>query len=648
MRQAAMIALASALAFGLSAAPSRADLAAPSCPALVRWVDGKDLREGWRPNAMSARPLFAALFAEAGTAALFGKPVLAWTPEEAEALGPAFAACASEQQRARNTAASRALSALRTQVTREVPRYLAALADARRAIPQALEALGSAEASLPLLAYYLALAEAPQPDAVRRAGQYATRQPRGPVQDAARTLVAALGHLPEAEIAPAVRPAAAARVPVLRRTVRETLVREIEAVELSATGLRALDRQALLAERDYAPVLGTEEMRLVEAALAGRRGAIGASTRDDLIRQAGAAPLTPQGLQDLARLEQQVRQQQVATIGEAGSAAVLAAIATRRGEIGAAIRDEAIGEVRAVPATLQGAQMLDRLGQQARQQHAAAIGEAGVSAVLAAIETRRGEIGAAIRDRLLASIAGLPANLNSLQALYGIETQLAPPVAALMGSDGAATVRRAAAARRGVLGAEVGTAVVREIAAAPIEPGTFRKLEEMSGNAVLALLPPDAAGQVREAAEARRRQVTAAILPAFRRELGALPDTDDSLRRIDDEVQPEIDGLPASAAEAKAALTEAANQRRAAILAAVNRAEAGSLRGRIYEGPLLKIEFIDRSRVIATGMMGPSAAGTYTEESDGRAIVEVNGQSMVFTREGRRLVSGPITLQRIQ
>jgi hypothetical protein len=646
MRHSITVGLVAALALGLSATPARAQLATPSCPALVKWAEGYDQRAGWRPNEATARPVFAALFAEDSTAALFGKPVLAWTPEEANALGPVLAACASEQQRARNTAVSRALSGLRVQATREVPRYLTALATARRTIPPSLEALGPAEASLPLLAFYLALADVPEGDAMQRANTYAARQPRGPVQDAARAVVAALRDLPQAEMAPAVQPAAAAQIPALRRSLRETLVDEIDAVELSAAGLRVLDRHAQSAARDYAPLLGPEEMRLVEAALAARRGAIGENARDELIRQAGAAALTPQGLQELARLEQHVRQQQANTLGEAGVTAVVAAIETRRGEIGTALRDGIIAQVQAVPPTVQGAQMLDRIAQQTQQQQEPLIGRAGINAVLASIETRRREIGVTVRDGLLTSIAGLPANPETLQMLRGVETQMAPQVAAVLGAEGARAVRQAAAERRAALGAEVGAAIVKEIAGTPVGPEAFQALDRRSDPTLLALLPVEQAGQVRTAAETRRKQITEALLPAFQRELAALPETDESLRRIDAEVLPEIAALPGSAADAKAALSEAATARRAAILAAVNRAEAGSLRGRIYEGPMMKLEFIDRSRVIATVLINPPAAGTYTEESDGRVIVEVNSQSMVFTREGRRLVAGPIAVTR--
>jgi hypothetical protein len=39
-------------------------------------------------------------------------------------------------------------------------------------------------------------------------------------------------------------------------------------------------------------------------------------------------------------------------------------------------------------------------------------------------------------------------------------------------------------------------------------------------------------------------------------------------------------------------------------------------------------------------------AGTYAEEADGRVVVTPQGRASVFTREGRRLVNGPMRLDR--
>jgi hypothetical protein len=99
------LALASALA---GAVPAQAQLATPPCEALATWAQGHSAQDGWQPNALTGRAAFAALFADGSTTTLFGKPVPERGAEEAQALGPVLQACASEQARARNTAAQRA------------------------------------------------------------------------------------------------------------------------------------------------------------------------------------------------------------------------------------------------------------------------------------------------------------------------------------------------------------------------------------------------------------------------------------------------------------------------------------------------------------------------------------------------------------
>lgn len=647
MHRSTTIPLAIALIAGM--APSaQAELATPACPALTRWAEGHVQHEGWRPNALTGRAVFSALLAEDSTTALFGKPVLEWTAEEAQALGPVLQACATEQQRARNRPTARALNTLRTQITRDVPRYLAALAEARRIVPRALETMESAEASLPLLHFYLALADAPATEAHQRANQFAARQPQGPARDAARALVAALRDLPEAEMGPAVQPAAEARIPALRRDVRAALVQEIEGVEASANGLRLLDRHAQIAERDYTDALGAEEMRAVEAALTARRAAIGEGIRDDLIREAGETPLTPQGFALLARFEQQLRQQHTATIGEAGVAAVAAAITTRRGEIGGALRDQVLRQIEAAPLNTAGAQMVRRVEQQAREQRGVMIGRDGLETIADAAQARIQVIGVAVRDEALAAIAAAPATRDSLARLATLTAPQPAPDLAVLQPEDRRIVREAATARQEELASAVVDATIGEIAATPLDVETFALLDEAASDRLVALLPAPEAERLRAAAAERRRTVAATLLPKFRQDLSALPETDEALVEIDEDLLPALGTWPESATAERALFEQAAQERRAAILAAVNRAEAGPLRGRIYEGPLAKLEFIDASRVILTAAVGTPAAGTYEQLADGRVIVTVNSDSLVFTRQGARLVGGPVQLRRIK
>ncbi len=208
--------------------------------------------------------------------------------------------------------------------------------------------------------------------------------------------------------------------------------------------------------------------------------------------------------------------------------------------------------------------------------------------------------------------------------------------------------RRRPSSRRTVLGGEVAGQIAQAITAVPPGETAFASLDQAAGGAVLDLLPPDRAEALRGAAERRRAEVAQAMLPEFRRGLAALPITEDGLAQIDGQVLPDIAAWPASAAAEKEHFAALAQERRGAILAALNRAEAGPLRGRVYEGDMVKIEFLDRTRVVLTAPAAPPVPGTYTEESDGRVTITAGQMSMVMTREGRRLMAGPITVRRVK
>ncbi|MFN7022697.1 MAG: RusA family crossover junction endodeoxyribonuclease, partial [Phycisphaerales bacterium] len=102
------------------------------------------------------------------------------------------------------------------------------------------------------------------------------------------------------------------------------------------------------------------------------------------------------------------------------------------------------------------------------------------------------------------------------------------------------------------------------------------------------------------------------------------------------DVLPGVRAWPASANEEKARFEQEAVGRRAEIVARLNRAESGALRGRVYEGDGVTFEFVDRTRVFVKSPLGQTLAGTYTEERDGRIVVTLNNESMVLSREGRR------------
>lgn len=253
---------------------------------------------------------------------------------------------------------------------------------------------------------------------------------------------------------------------------------------------------------------------------------------------------------------------------------------------------------------------------------------------------------APVRDAVLRDIGALPATIQSLAWLATAPQAVRQMYAGALGPDDFALIDRAIAARHTAIGAEAEAALVAEIAATPTGMEAFAAIDGRSSEQILRILPRENAEKVRAAAEAQRKKNAEAMLAAYRRELSDLPQTQESLDLIDGRLRPGLANWPQSARAYRQPFEEATETRRAAILAAVNRAESGSLRGRVYDSPAgASLEFVDRSRVFLR-IGGETVAGTYTEERDGRIVVTVNNQAMVLTREGRTLTGGPVVFRR--
>lgn len=272
--------------------------------------------------------------------------------------------------------------------------------------------------------------------------------------------------------------------------------------------------------------------------------------------------------------------------------------------------------------------------------------EAEITALVAQPATARAEaMRGAVRDGIIADIGRLPVTAQSLAQLAAAPQALRQQYAGSLTASDFGPIDQAIAARRAAIGVEAEADLVKEIGTQPATIESFAAIERLSGEQVLRILPPENATKVRAAAEAQRKKTADAMFPPFQQRLSRLPQTQEGLDAIDNEVMAELGAWPRSAAAEQARFKAAADERRAAILAAVNRAEGGSMRGRTYEGSGFALEFVDRTRVfLKTG--GQTAAGTYTEERDGRVVVTVNNQSMVLTREGRKLVGGPTDFRR--
>jgi hypothetical protein len=251
-----------------------------------------------------------------------------------------------------------------------------------------------------------------------------------------------------------------------------------------------------------------------------------------------------------------------------------------------------------------------------------------------------------VRDALIGEIGRLPVNAESLVTLANAPQSLRQHYAGALGAEDFAAIDRAITERRATIGAEAERQIIAEIAAAPGDENGFVAIDRAADERVLRLLAEQNAARVRDAASAQRKKTADALFGPFQQALARLPTTQDGLDAIDGEVRPMLAAWPASAAEHRPRFQEAIEARRTAILAAVNRAEAGAMRGRVYQGGGVELEFLDRTRTVMKMGGGQAITGTYTEERDGRVIVTMNNQALVLVREGRTLTGGPVTFRR--
>jgi hypothetical protein len=249
---------------------------------------------------------------------------------------------------------------------------------------------------------------------------------------------------------------------------------------------------------------------------------------------------------------------------------------------------------------------------------------------------------AQVAQGLIADVKKIAATGPGLTAIDQMIQALPRDYGPALGPESLKSVQQALAERRADVTEEIATALVTQIgqSSQSLESG-FTDIDQRANEAFLSRLSPGQAAKVRDAATARRQTVSEIMLKEFQKGLAALPTNETSLKQVDMSLGV-FNAWPVNAAAFKPRFQEAAQARRAEILAVVNRAESGSLQGRIYEAAsgMLKLEFVDRNRVFASQSGGQATAGTYTEEKDGRVVVTLNQQSSVWSREGRQLKGG--------
>jgi hypothetical protein len=269
-----------------------------------------------------------------------------------------------------------------------------------------------------------------------------------------------------------------------------------------------------------------------------------------------------------------------------------------------------------------------------------------IAAAVAPLAGRADAMADAVQQALMAEIGAVPASVPGLQVLERFGQAMRQQYAGVLGIERVRALDQGIVARRTAIGTEMTAAMTGELRQVTAGPDGFAEIDGIADEGVLRVLTADQARQVRSAAADQRKALADQILVPFRRQLAGLPNADASLDVIDQEVLPGIRAWPASANEEKARFEQMAAERRAEIVARLNRAESGALRGRVYEGDGVTFEFVDRTRVFVKSPLGQTLAGTYAEERDGRVVVTLNNESLVLAREGRRLVGGPATLTR--
>src|SRR3546814_19947923 len=109
---------------------------------MTQWAGGYEKNAKWEPNDLGSRHWFPAIFAAPETAALFGKPVLEWSPEAAKAIAKALRACEKSLTRAKRYPERHAVSEVRTWASRTYATTIYTAGQARAGFARAVQGRG--------------------------------------------------------------------------------------------------------------------------------------------------------------------------------------------------------------------------------------------------------------------------------------------------------------------------------------------------------------------------------------------------------------------------------------------------------------------------------------------------------------------------
>jgi hypothetical protein len=266
-----------------------------------------------------------------------------------------------------------------------------------------------------------------------------------------------------------------------------------------------------------------------------------------------------------------------------------------------------------------------------------------------AAEGFRGTLRQRRQEVALAIVESVPADVQGLAALPQIADALGTSKADLVGEAEQAALQAAIAEKQAAAGAIVTKELLAAIAATPMETSAFAALDRSADERLLRLLAPADAAAVREAAGERRDAIGDELFELVEDELDDMDDNEKSLAIIDTALLPGIGGWPASADAQKTRFLDAVVTKRNAILAEITETQLGSLSGRSYadRSGSTKLEFGDDGKAYFTQAGGQTIVAPYEEEDELRVLVTLPQATVVFTREGRWLVGGPLQLQRM-
>jgi len=355
-------------------------------------------------------------------------------------------------------------------------------------------------------------------------------------------------------------------------------------------------------------------------------------------QQIDAIEASERSLQRYDRVASKITEPLEVLLPEEERAALADAVAARR----AAIEQELIAAgIEKLAASPPGAPSLGMIENAASGSLARVLSPEAAEGFRGTLRQRRQEVALAIVDTV-------PSDIQGLAALPQLANALGTSKADLVGEAEQAALQAAIAEKQAAAGAAVTQELLAAIAAAPVETGAFAALDRSADERLLRLLAPEDAATVREAAGERRSAIGDELFELVEDELDDMDDSEKSLAVIDTALLPSIGGWPASAGEQKTRFLDAVVTKRNAILAAITETQLGPLSGRSYadRSGSTKLEFGDDGRAYFTQAGGQTIVAPYEEEDELRVLVTLPQATVVFTREGRWLVGGPLQLQR--